>query len=364
MSYEKKMKDLMARLVSMSPEPPPFPEEMPMARPETRQTVRPALAFAVAAALVAILAVPLLLFTGGEDRDPLATTTSTMSATTTTVAPGSTSTTVTPSTTTTVPMVDAWSGVVFLYQEPVNSSGGNPAMVPVAVTIEGPFTEGVDFSRAVSEALQGGAELPPGLHTAIPDDVIVQSTHIEGERVVADMNEAFLDGGVGLLADFTMLNQLIYTLTNDNEDGEVLFTVNGEPVTAFGGDGLDLTEPLNRESFLSDQQLQLHVINLTSPIVRQDDGTYLIEGVANVFEANLNIEVLDAAGALVHEEFVTATCGTGCWGDFSTSIAADLVVSGETSIRIFVVSPRDGSDSEVITIPIPEGDVWQLTIGG
>jgi hypothetical protein len=357
MSYEKKMKDLMARLASMSPNPPPFPEEeAPMARQRVQRKSRPALVFAAAAAIVVVLAVPLLLFRGGAEIDPLATTTttSTLPVTSTTVPPS----------TTTVPAVETWTGVVFLYQEPENSNLTNPALVPVALRIDGPFAEGVDFSRAVSAALQAGENLPPGLQTAIPDDVIVHSTRVEGDRIVADMNEAFLDGAGGLLADFTMLNQLVYTLTYGSEDGEVLFTVDGEPVTAFGGDGLDLSEPLHRETYLDDQQLQLHVINLTSPMLRQDDGTYLVEGVANVFEATVSFEVLDGGGAVVHEASTTATCGTGCWGEFSTSIEADLIVPGESSIRVFTHSPRDGSVSEAITVPIPEGDVWQLTVAG
>jgi hypothetical protein len=359
MSYEKKMRDLMARLVSMSPEPPPFPEEeAPMARQREERRTRPALVFAAAAALVVVLAVPLLLFSGGEDLEPLGT------STTSTISPESTTTTIPSSTTTAVPLVDNWTGAVFLYQVPENSNISNPALVPVAVSIDGPFEAGVDFSRAVSAALQAGEELPPGLQTAIPDDVIVQGTRVEGERIIADMNQAFLDGAGGTLADFTMLNQLVYTLTYGNEDGEVLFTVNGEPVTAFGGHGLDLTQPLNRETYLDLDQLQLHLINLTSPIVRQEDGTYLVEGVANVFEAALTVAVLDAEGEVVHEEPVLASCGGPCWGEFFAEIDADLVVPGESSIRVFTYSMEDDSVSEAITIPIPEGDIWQMSAGG
>lgn len=359
MSYEKKMKDLMGRLVSMSPAPPPFPEEeAPMARQAVQRRSRPALVFAAAAALVIVLAVPLLLFRGGE-LPPGAT-----STTSTTVPPAPTTTTMPTSTTTVVPMVDAWTGVVFLNQAPENSNTGNPALVPVAVSIDGPFEEDVDFSRAVSAAMQAGEELPPGLQTSIPDDVVVVSTRVEGETIIADMNEAFLDGAGGTLADFTMLNQLVYTLTFGNEDGEVLFTVNGEPLQAFGSQGLDLTEPLNRETFLDLEQLQLHVINLTSPIVQQDDGTYLVTGVANVFEGSLVVGVVDGTGEMVHEEPVQATSGSGTWGTFSTGISAELIVPGESSIRVFTYSAEDGSPVDVVTIPIPQGDVWQFTAGG
>jgi hypothetical protein len=234
----------------------------------------------------------------------------------------------------------------------------------VALNIDGPFEEGVDFSRAISAALQAGEELPAGLQTSIPDDVIVVRTRVEGEMIIADMNEAFLNGGGGTLADITMLNQLVYTLTYGNEDGEVLFTVNGEPVTAFGGNGLDLTEPLDRRTYVDPEQPQVHVINLTSPIVQQDDGSYLVEGIANTFEATVTVAVLDGEGVMIDEQFLTASCGTGCFGEFSTSINAELIVPGESSIRVFTYSMEDSSVIESITIPIPDGNVWPLSVGG
>lgn len=360
MSYEKKMKDLMARLVSMSPEPPPYPEEIPMARPESRKTARPALAFAVAAVLVAILAVPLLLFTGDEgDPDVLATTTSTTIPVTSTTLVEATSTTISPSTTTTVPTPDSWSGVVFLYQEPENSFIGSPALVPVAVTIEGltVFQEEVDFFQALATLAQTVEELPPGLQTAVPSDVFPKSKRLDGDIAVADMNEAFLDGGGGALADFIMLNQLIYTLTDD-EAQSVLFTVDGAPVEQFGSEGLDLTTPVRRDEFLE----HVHSINLTSPIIEQD-GRYLVEGIANVFEGALTVRVLNENREVVHEAPVQATSGSGTWGEFSTEIDSALIVPGQTSIQVFTYSAEDGSDTNVITVPIPEGDVWRFTAG-
>ena len=45
-----------------------------------------------------------------------------------------------------------------------------------------------------------------------------------------------------------------------------------------------------------------------------------ITGSADVFEATVNIRVLDANGEVIAESFAMATCGTGCRGDFSTQI--------------------------------------------
>ena len=48
---------------------------------------------------------------------------------------------------------------------------------------------------------------------------------------------------------------------------------------------------------------------VTSPVT--------VSGSANVFEANVTVEVLDASGKVVGKTFTTASCGTGCRGTYS-----------------------------------------------
>ena len=350
MSYEKKMKDLMGRLVSMSPEPPPFPEEeAPMARQHEQRRSRPALVFAAAAALVIVLAVPLLLFRGGEEPPAGTTTTTTVPATTTTDG----------STDSTALALPVWSRPVYLYQMPENSFGNNPALVPVWIEVS-QLNPDEHFTAALTAL---GSNLPDTLENAIPADVQIvdlTTTVVDGADVwVADMSESFLDGAGGALADFTMLNQLIYTLT-DNEIHSVLFTVGGEPVEAFGSEGLVLIDPVTRESF---REGNLGLIFLTKPLVESEDA-YVVEGMANVTEATLALEVIDGEGTVVHEEIVMATAGTGTFGEFSARVSADLITPGESSIRLFTHSLEDGSATEIVTIPIPVGDVWPLGVGG
>ncbi|HUG08453.1 MAG TPA: Gmad2 immunoglobulin-like domain-containing protein [Acidimicrobiia bacterium] len=368
MSYEKKIRDLMNRLAAMSPEPPPYPEEMTMARPEARKSLRPALVFATAAALVAVLAIPLLLFTGGGDPIGADTTTTTSTATT---MPATSTTTVPATTTSTEPGVTttqalegtSWTGVVFVYQSPDNSFSGNPGLIPLNLEVTAPpgtFSDHTDFTQILGLLADSGPGLPEPFENAIPSDVRLVWWGEEDGTVRPDMNEAFRAGAGGLLADMTMLNQLIYGLTWMNEEARVLFTVDDEPVEAYGSEGLVLTDPVGRDSFLD----HLHIINLTSPIVRQADGSYLVEGIANVFEATVIVAVVDGAGDVVHEEFVSATCGTGCWGEFSTTIDGESIVPGESSVRIFTYSAQDGSVVDAITVPIPENGVWEYAVGG
>jgi hypothetical protein len=173
------------------------------------------------------------------------------------------------------------------------------------------------------------------------------------------MNQAFLDGAGGLLADFTMLNQLIFTATDGEVVTNVLFTVGGAPVTAFGGDGLDLSTPVSRETFADN----LNSVNLDSSPAGSGDGPLAVTGLANVFEATVSLEVVDSDGMVVVEDFTTASCGTGCWGTYSFII--DYPFTGGETIRVFWHSPEDGSPSDVVTIPVlwDDPDGWDL-LGG
>lgn len=372
MSYEKKIRDLMARLASMSPEPPPYPEETHMAQHREPKRTSPALVFVGAALLVVALAVPLLLFTGDGEPEVVATTTTTTIASTSSTAAAVTSTTMgqasttttAPATTTTVPASTVWSGTVFMFQSPESSFLGNPAMVPVAVELtdlSGRLAPTAEFTDALAEL---GSEMPElaagsGLTNSIPAGVRILERRAEGDVVIVDMNEAFLDGAGGLLADVTMLNQLVYTITSGgDEDAGVLFTVNGEPVTTFGSEGMDLSQPVDREAFVD----ELASIFLTEPLVASG-GTYRVSGVANVFEAMLALQVIDGSGEVVHEEPVMASCGSGCWGDFIVDLDAGLITGGESSVRLLTHSAEDGSEIEVITVPVPAGDIWAITVG-
>lgn len=373
MNRDDKIRDLINRLAGMSPQPPPFPEGVPMATSPPKSRPNPVLVFAAGAAIVAAVLVPLLFLDGSgppvagsstTTSGPPITSTTTVTSTTIPTATSTTDAT----TTTTVPLATTWSGIVFLYQMPEDSFVDNPALVPVTLEVEdlsGEIASNDYFTEALAAIGAGLPELPAdsSLLNAIPASVKIvdlSSVTIAGNPVwLVDMNEAFLDGAGGLLADFTLLNQLIYTITyGEGVDVGVLFTVGGEPITAYGSEGLDLSQPVYRDDFID----QLAPIFLTEPVSQVGD-VYLVSGMSNVFEASLIVEVLDSDGEIVHQEPVTATCGSGCYGTFGTELDASLIVGGETSVRLLTYSAEDGSPLDVVTVPIPADGIWAMTVG-
>ena len=367
-SDDRKMKELANRLVAMSPEPPPYPEEVSVTHREDSKP-RPVLVFAGAALVVLLLAaIPIFLSRGGGEVDPVASsTTSTVpttvttqpqaSTTVTTEAPATT-TTVPATTTTTAPVVETEEAVLYAVQTPENSFTGNPALVALrGVVLPGGETLHSGWEGLYALTMEG-LFLPDGFANMVPSAVDILGVTADDHTVTVDMNDAFLAGsGSGLLGDFTMLNQLIYTTTVQGGFESVLFTVNGAPVTAFGSEGLDLSEPQGRDAYLD----QLNSVNVDSPIQGIGDESLRVAGFANVFEATVSLEVVDASGNVVQEDFATATCGTGCWGAYEFEVDYSFV--GDETIRVFWHSAEDGSPSDVVSIPVlwDDPDGWDFT---
>jgi spore germination protein GerM len=318
--------------------------------------------FAGAAALVLILAaIPLLLSRGGGEVGPVATTTtspvpssSEPSVTSTTQAEATTSSEAV--TTTTVPL-EARGAVVYLIQDPENSLTGNPALVPFRTVVSVPASTSENLLSL--QLVTGDLTLPSGFTTVIPAEVEVIGARVTEHLITVDMNQAFVEGAGGLLADFTMLNQLIYTAAQFGEIESVQFTVGGEPVTAFGSEGLDLSQPVGPDAFLD----QMNSILVTSPVNGEGNGALTVMGIANVFEATVSLELVAADGNVVNEQFTTATCGTGCWGTYIFEV--DYPFTGEETVRVFWHSAEDGSPTDVVTVPVlwDDFDGWDLLTG-
>jgi hypothetical protein len=343
----KKMRELVDRLVAMSPEPPPYPEEVIMVTPSTRPRRNPIMVFAGAAGLVLLIAaVPLLL---RNDTPPSAG--ASLPSVTNTTPPEET-------TLTEPPPVTTQQAVVYLAQSPENSnSGGNPALVPFLTNVTGAEN---DSATLLALQLLTDPELfpPPGFNNVIPASVEILDVSVEGDIINVEANEGFLAGTGGTLGDFAMLNQLIFTATQSNPAASVQFIVNGQPVEAFGGNGVDLSTPVSREAFLEG--------NVNSVIVTSIETTaegVTVTGLAQVFEGTVNWEVIDSDGNVVEvvDEPFTTTEGAPAWGEYTFEVPHDFEQT-PGSIRVFWHSPKDGSPTDVVTVPVrAAGDeVWDL----
>jgi hypothetical protein len=101
----------------------------------------------------------------------------------------------------------------------------------------------------------------------------------------------------------------------------VLFKLDGEPVDVFSGEGIVLDHPVG----CKDYEDVLPVILVTSPTPGERvSSPVTVEGSANVFEANVTVVILDENDEEIARTFTTATCGSGCRGDFSVDVEYDV----------------------------------------
>ncbi len=75
-------------------------------------------------------------------------------------------------------------------------------------------------------------------------------------------------------------------------------------------------------------------------------------GTANTFEANFQYGLVDPAGNVVDENFVTATSGTGTRGTFEFTTKPYTGEAGEGELVVFELSAKDGSRINEVRIPV------------
>jgi hypothetical protein len=120
---------------------------------------------------------------------------------------------------------------------------------------------------------------------------------------------------------FMRLAQVVCTLDQFPTVKGVLFKLDGEPVDVFSGEGIVLDHPVG----CGDYEDFLPVILVTSPTAGERvPNPVTVRGSANVFEANVTVRILDEDGNEVARTFTTATCGSGCRGDFSVVVKYEV----------------------------------------
>jgi germination protein M len=155
-----------------------------------------------------------------------------------------------------------------------------------------------------------------GLRSAIPDGTQLLGLSIDDGIARVDLTSEFETGG-GSASMQTRLAQVVYTITQFPTVEGVVFSLDGEPIDVLGGEGIIIDHPLTRRDYAD----LLPAILVTSPALTQSvESPVLIRGSANVFEANVGIQILDENGDVLVETFTTATCGTGCRGNFRIAV--------------------------------------------
>lgn len=232
---------------------------------------------------------------------------------------------------------------IYLFQP--DRTGGDAHLVPVARTV--PSTRAV-ATAAVRELLAGPSPDESGLLTMIPAGSQLLGITIDGSVATVDLTGTFESGG-GSASMLGRLAQLVYTATQFSTVDAIRLRLDGKPVESIGGEGVVVGAGLGR----TDSTYGLPPIFVDLPAW---GGTLAspgrVTGLANVFEAQFQLQVLDSHRRVLAEMPVRASCGTGCWGTFDVTVPYRVGAAQWGTLRVFDPSPKDGSPIDVREYPV------------
>jgi germination protein M len=186
---------------------------------------------------------------------------------------------------------------------------------------------------AAVEALLAGpseTERAAGVQTQIPDGTQLLSLAIDDGIATVDLTSEYESGG-GTASMTMRLAQVVCTLDQFPTVKGVLFELDGSPVDVLGGEGIVIDRPLTCRNYRD----LLPAILVVSPAMGETvSNPVTVSGSANVFEANVTVEIVDSSGRVVGETFTTATCGTGCRGTFSVTVPYEVKTAQRGTIIV------------------------------
>ncbi|MGH2698505.1 MAG: Gmad2 immunoglobulin-like domain-containing protein [Actinomycetota bacterium] len=217
-------------------------------------------------------------------------------------------------------------------------------LAPAIATIEATPRVG----SAALEALLEGPSGAGNLTSAIPPGTRVNSLNIDGGTATVDLSSQF-ESGEGIPSMGMRLGQLTFTLTQFPTVKRVVLELEGERVRRFSNEGLVIERPLTRADF---EDLSPAII-VTRPLGESEVASPVtVSGTANVFEANVSIRIVTDDGEVLAETFTTATCGSGCRGDFSESVEFDVDEATKATIEVYEESAETGKPLNMIRVPV------------
>ena len=228
----------------------------------------------------------------------------------------------------------------------------------VRSAVRGPFVEPeqrqlasptVGVARAAFTEVITGDPHGPGLSTMAPAGTQVLGVNRKDDLLILDVSEEIRSTGTGSAGEIAFAQQLAHTATQFPGVRSVRLLVEGERISELWGH-LDWSAPIKPDKFA----ISPVVVTKPTHAAVIPPGKTTFTGTANTFEATVELRLIDPSGAVAKETFTTATCGTGCRGDWAHTftvtkpgrwklVAAESDPSGGegggpyTTTRVFIV---------------------------
>ena len=218
------------------------------------------------------------------------------------------------------------------------------------------YRTGTTARAALRDLLEGSTRADGAdVVTAIPTGTTLRSLRVEGGIATVDLSGGFGSGG-GSLSMMARLAQLVFTATEFPAIEAVSILLDGVPVEALGGEGIDVSTPLGREHFDGLKPL----IMVQSPLPGQElSSPFLVTGENSTFENTVRISLAAEDGTELVSTFTTGTGsiidrdGNRVWGPYEASIAHPTSTAMAGTLTVFSPSPEGDRRNEAeMSIPV------------
>jgi spore germination protein GerM len=137
----------------------------------------------------------------------------------------------------------------------LKDNGRNVEFVPqpVQVQVKASGNKQDQVLEAVFQSLLAGPTQPTD-YTTIPKGTKLESLKVKNDEIHVNLSNKFTSGG-GSASMIGRVGQVVYTATTLNPTAKVYIDVNGKKLEILGGEGLEVEQPLTRESFKKDYSL-------------------------------------------------------------------------------------------------------------
>jgi spore germination protein GerM len=125
---------------------------------------------------------------------------------------------------------------------------GQLQLVPEPITVAGDASPNAQVKAAFDTLLTSPGDADPDAFTTIPEQTQLIAATVEADGIHVDLSTAFTSGG-GSASMTGRLGQVIYTATAFDPNAPVWISVEGQPLTLLGGEGLEVSQPMTRDDF-------------------------------------------------------------------------------------------------------------------
>jgi germination protein M len=209
-------------------------------------------------------------------------------------------------------------------------------------------TSGAVASAAITSLLAGPttAERSAGMSTTVPAGTKLLGVSISNGLGTVDLSGAYASGG-GSLSMSARLAQVVYTMTQFATVQRVNFKLDGKAVTVFSGEGIILDHPATRAQYAE----LLPPIFIDSPAVGETvTSPVRVQGLANVFEGQFSVDVVDGSGRVLATRPATAAMGE--FRAFTVTIPYTVAQPGPGKVVGWDASAKDGSRIDEWPVPV------------